>query len=282
VGPAELRIPDRLPPEVVDLEVTEINRSVQTSGPKTEKGKSSVTGNLVMDLGLLLPGRVFIRGRGLDAEWEGNLRVKGRLPEPSFTGSVSVKRGRYDFAGKRFVLKSGILTFDGAFPPSPRFEVVAEHKGPDIIARIKVSGTPASPKLMLESSPPLPSDEILSRILFGRNVNQISPVQALQLAAAVKALAGGGSSVFDVMDRTRQFLRVDRLDIKTSGDAKEGAALSIGKYLRDDVFVEIEQGMGPKSGKVSVEVEMTPNITIETEAGADAQGGVGLNWKWDY
>ena len=164
---------------------------------------------------------------------------------------------------------------------SPRFEVVAEHKGSDIIARIRLTGTPASLKLTLDSTPPLPSDEILSRILFGRSVTQISPVQALQLAAAVKALAGG-SSIFDVMDRTRQFLGVDQLDIKTSGDTKGDAALSMGKYLRDDVYLEVEQGLGKESGKVSVEMELTPNITIETEAGADAQGGVGFNWKWDY
>jgi hypothetical protein len=29
-------------------------------------------------------------------------------------------------------------------------------------------------------------------------------------------------------------------------------------------------------------VEITPNITVGTEVGVDSQGGVSLNWRWDY
>ena len=57
---------------------------------------------------------------------------------------------------------------------------------------------------------------------------------------------------------------------------------SVGKYLNDDVYVEIEKGVGSEGGKVSVEVDITPNISVESEVGLDAQSGVGINWKWDY
>lgn len=40
--------------------------------------------------------------------------------------------------------------------------------------------------------------------------------------------------------------------------------------------------MGTESGKASVKWEVTPNITVETEAGVNAEGGVGIKWKWDY
>ena len=40
--------------------------------------------------------------------------------------------------------------------------------------------------------------------------------------------------------------------------------------------------MGPDTGKVSVEIELTPHIAVETDMGKNGQGGIGLNWKWDY
>jgi autotransporter translocation and assembly factor TamB len=58
--------------------------------------------------------------------------------------------------------------------------------------------------------------------------------------------------------------------------------VSAGKYISDTVYLEVEQGLGPDSGKASVQWEVTPNITVETEAGVNAEGGAGVSWKWDY
>ena len=43
-----------------------------------------------------------------------------------------------------------------------------------------------------------------------------------------------------------------------------------------------ERGMQDESGKVTVEVEVMPNVTVETEVKENAEGGVGVNWKWNY
>ena len=59
-------------------------------------------------------------------------------------------------------------------------------------------------------------------------------------------------------------------------------AISAGKYLRDNVYFEVEQSLGPGGAKASVDWELTPNISVETEMGTRTVGGVGLNWKWDY
>ena len=82
------------------------------------------------------------------------------------------------------------------------------------------------------------------------------------------------------MDRSRKILAVDRLDVNAAGEGKP--TLSIGKYLRDDVYMEMEQGMGADSGKVTVEIEVAPNVTVQSEVGMDASTGLGINWKWDY
>ena len=86
----------------------------------------------------------------------------------------------------------------------------------------------------------------------------------------------------DFMGRTREVLKLDQLEIKQSRSKPEEATVSAGKYLSDTVFLEVEQGLGPDSGKASVQWEVTPNITVETEAGVNAEGGAGVSWKWDY
>jgi len=280
VGPAEFRIPDRLPPEIVELKVQEINlpgRKTHSVPTPPEKGVS----RLRLDLTLGSPGRIFLRGRGLDSEWKGRIRIAGDANEPNIKGVLSVVRGTWNLFGKPFSMKQGTLTFQGNIPPSPDFDVTAEHRRKDMTTLIRLQGTPNAPKIRLESDPPVPSDEILSRLLFGRSAANITPIQALMLAQAVNSLSGG-KNLLNFMDVTRKLLGVDQFDIKQMDEKEGGTAVSMGKYLREDVYLEMEKGVGTEGGKISVEIELTPNITVETDAGLNTRGGVGVNWKWDY
>jgi hypothetical protein len=31
-----------------------------------------------------------------------------------------------------------------------------------------------------------------------------------------------------------------------------------------------------------VQIELTPNLKVETDVGADANGKAGVNWEWNY
>ncbi|MFH1122085.1 MAG: translocation/assembly module TamB domain-containing protein, partial [Pseudomonadota bacterium] len=279
VESAEFNLPERLPPEITDLNVIEIHGGGEETQTRRQ-GRSGQSNRLLLDVSVLSHGRTFVAGRGLDSEWQGGIRLSGKAGDPVLAGKLSVVRGRFNFLGKRFNLTKGSITFHGTVPASPTLDVLAEAHAKDMTAFLHLSGPALSPEVKLSSEPVLPSDEILSRLLFGRSVTQITPLQALTLANAVKTLAGGGG--FDFMGRTRKWLGLDQLEIKQSGDNMEEAAVSAGKYLSDTIYLEVEQGVGPGSGKASVQWEITPNITVETEVGANAQGGGGVNWKWDY
>ncbi len=276
---AEFRIPEQLPPGITEIEVIEIHGDAGKAReePVVESKKEA---KIKIDVSVKSPGRVFVRGRGLDSEWEGQLKVSGEARAPGITGHFSMVRGHFNFLGKRFDLKSGLISFDGSSPPFPRIDVLAEASTEELTARLQLSGSMASPEMALTSEPVLPSDEILARLLFGQSVSDMSPFQALQLAQAASVLAGGRG--VDFMGKTRQFLGVDLLDVKQGGEDSGETSIRAGKYLSEKVYLEVEQGMGSETGKASVEWEVTPNITLETEAGANAEGGVGVKWKWDY
>jgi len=282
-GGPRRRIPERLPSEIVQLDVVEIptqGGGVAERKEILQKVAPPRKRHLKLDVSLESSGPIFLTGRGLNSEWKGNLRAKGGADAPVVTGSLSVVRGYADFLGKRFNLGRGMIAFDGAVPPSPQLDVLAKARAKNITAQLEITGPIKDPDIKLSSDPVLPSDEILSRLLFGRSLTEVTPFQAVQLALAANTLAGGGG--FDLMGRTRKILHVDQLEVKNLDGEKDAAAVSAGKYLTENIYLEVEKGLGPKSGKASVEWEATPNIGIETEIGENADAGMGINWKWHY
>lgn len=282
VLPSEIRIPEQLPPSVVELEVTEVRDGVVVRSPEQEAANDGGGVPVVLDLRIDIPGQVFVRGRGLDSEWGGGLTVTGRADEPGVDGRIEVRRGRFDGLGRSFGFERGRVLFEGGPPDDPTLDMILATEVADIVAKVVVSGRAQDPKIALTSEPGLPEEEILSRILFGSPRAQLSPLQALKLAQSAAVLSGRLGSGGGVTDRVRETLGVDTLDIDAGGEGARGASLSVGKYVAPGVFLKLQQGLGAAGSRAVVEVEITDNITVETDVGADSQSSVGVNWKVDY
>jgi len=279
----EFRIPERMPPEIVQLDVEEIPRpGSEKSGETQSPRKASPPQNhsFKLDVSMESSGRIFVSGRGLTSEWKGALHAAGDASAPVVTGKLSLVRGHVDFLGKRFNLSRGLISFDGAVPFSPQLDMAADAQTKEITARLVLSGSVENPNIKLSSEPILPQDEILSRLLFNRSLANITPLQAIQIAQALNTLAGGRG--FDFMGRTRKILGVDQFELTNLEDGKGETAVSAGKYLSDRVYMQVEKGLGRQSGKASVEWEATPNISVESKVGENAEAGIGVKWKWDY
>jgi translocation and assembly module TamB len=276
VNQAEILIPDRFGPSVPVLEVEEVGRA---AGARTISNSDSAGAelDLGLDLTVELPGQVFVRGRGLDSEWQGRLQVEGTVAEPSVTGSLEVRRGDFELLGQRFELRVGTIQFTGATPPNPALDLQAVTRADDITAVVRVEGEAKAPEFKLESEPTMPEDEIVSRLLFRRAAGGLGPAQAIQLAAAVNTLRGGG---LGVLGQARQALGLDTLDI--SGGGLEDGRVRAGRYLNDNVFVEVGRGTAAGSEDVRLQVEILPNVSLDASTDAQAQSGIGLKWRFDY
>src|SRR5208283_3630511 len=137
--------------------------------------------------------RVFVRGRGLNVEVGGGIHVAGSARDPQVTGGFDLLRGSLSLLGRRMNFTHGRVTFHGDVIPDLNF--VAETSAADITARISVTGPASKPAFALTSSPSLPEDEILARILFQKSSGSLSPFQALELASAVATLSGRGDAL---------------------------------------------------------------------------------------
>ncbi|EGJ51969.1 translocation/assembly module TamB domain-containing protein [Desulfocurvibacter africanus] len=278
-------VPESQSTDIVDIEVKRINVpealqeriEAQTS---TGAGDSAMVMNL--NMAIAIPNQFYVRGRGLDAEFSGNLQVGGTTESPKLLGSLDLVRGRFTILSATLTLREGVITFTGVAPPDPQFNVLATSTANDIEARVRVTGSADNLQLAFSSDPPLPEDEVLSRLLFGKSVGSLTPLQAIQLAQAVQQIRGGGGGP-DIQGGFRRFLGLDELTVgEADASTGGGYTLEAGKYITDDVYLRLDKGITSEEDKVGVVIELTPSINLESEAGTTSGMGVGLFWKKDY
>jgi translocation and assembly module TamB len=302
---AQLYLPDRLPPSVRKLDVTEINGAtgdvLEEAPPSSSKQPVVAT----LDVTLDIPGQVFVRGRGLDSEWQGRFHITGTSNAPQIEGGLQVVHGTMNFLGKTLTLSRGTITLVGGDKIEPMLDFLAESTSANITAQVAVTGSVQQPKITLTSNPPLPQDQILAQLLFGRDVTQLSPLEGAQIAQAAAALASGGPSV---IDRVRMKFGLDRLSIGSGDQNTPGAgpsappssgagasasagssassgvgnaAVSAGKYVAPGTYVGVKQSASGES-QAQVEVEITRHVEVGATAGASRGNSVGVQWKLDY
>jgi translocation and assembly module TamB len=192
-----------------------------------------------LDLSVSGNNRLAVTGLGLTSEWGADLKIGGTVSEPRINGRAELVRGSYDFAGRRFDLERGTIRFLGESPVNPVLDIAAEARVQGLNAEIRVTGRGLRPEITFASTPTLPQDELLSRLLFGTSITNLSAPEALQLAAAVASLndTGGG---LDPINAVRAATGLDRLRILPADiTTGQGTAIAAGKYIGRRVYVEV-------------------------------------------
>lgn len=276
----EVDIGGAIAPTVVEIPVTEINFP-DGRGSDANDDEPAATQNISLAIAIDLPRRVFIRGRGLDSEWEGNLKVTGTANTPVITGELSPVRGQFTFSGKEFALQKGTIKLLGGADIDPELSLSAQYEGKDVTAIVSIEGTASNPEITFSSPDNLPEDEVLSRVLFGKSAAKLSALEALQLAQAVAEASGSLGGGGGIMGFARQTLGVDVLSAGVNENTGN-AEVSAGKYISDSIYVGVAQGATAGSTAARVEIELTPNLSIESETDQAANSSVGVFWKWDY
>ncbi|MFN3212020.1 MAG: translocation/assembly module TamB domain-containing protein [Henriciella sp.] len=239
---------------------------------ETGPGREAIS----LDLKVEADRRVFINGLSFESEWGVDARVRGSPGDPRLSGSASLVRGETNLLGQRFALSEGIVRFVGPLQDS-ELALQADRTRDGITTIIALTGPLSDPDIELSSDPNLPEDEVLARVLFGRSPSNLSPLQAAQLAGAAAQLAGGDA--FSLTGELQDATGLDRLDFGFDDEGQ--ATLSTGKYLADDVYLEIESGA---TGAPAVALEWTPLSNVEVDAEVDPELGpkVAIQWKRDF
>lgn len=226
------------------------------------------------------PNRLRVEGLGLDSEWNANLKISGPVDNFVMVGTANLIRGNYTFAGRRFRLERGRIRFVGNQPVNPILDIEAEANLTGLNATINVTGTGNQPEIAFTSIPALPQDELLSRILFGSSIANLSAPEAVQLAAAVASLNSGGG--LDPINQLRKAVGLDRLRILPSDtDTGSGTSIAAGKYITRRIYVElITDGKGYSA--TQLEFQITRWLSILSTISTLGRQSVNVRVSKDY
>ncbi|MCR9126682.1 MAG: translocation/assembly module TamB domain-containing protein [Rhodobacteraceae bacterium] len=281
----ELRIPSSLGGQAEPI--PDINHRGASAAVRASQARAGLIGgdsagggagggsSTTLDLTVSSGDPMFLRGRGIDAELAGSVRMAGALDDIRAQGQFNMTRGRMTLLGQRLDFSQGRVTFAGSLLPQIYLEAVSEV--PDYVITIVIAGPASSPEVSFSATPDLPDDEVLAQLFFSRPVAELSAFQAARLAAGVAELAGDGSP--GLMDNLRAGLGVDDLDISTAADGE--TALRAGKYISDNVYTDVEITSGGNTS-VSINLDLTPDVVVKGSADSRGQTGIGVFFERDY
>ncbi len=218
---------------------------------------------------------MFVRGRGVDAELGGRIRLTGTTSNPQPTGAFTLRRGSLDVAGKHVQFDSGSVTLLGNLDPLLDFKLSSTANS--ITVTVAITGSASDPALVLSSSPELPQDEILSQFLFGHNVAELSGTQMIQLAGAAAQLAGG-SSGGGLLSAIRTSTGLDSFG--TTTDRNGNVALQAGRYISDRVYFGVVTN-DKGSTDATLNIDVTKNLKVQLEGG-QTENKAGLIFQKEY
>jgi translocation and assembly module TamB len=222
-----------------------------------------------------------VTGLGISSRWTTNLQIGGQADAPRFTGRADLVQGNYDFAGRIFRLDRGVIRFRGENPVDPLLDIHAEAAVQGLNATVNVQGTGLKPEITFASSPAMPQDELLSRILFGTSITNLSAPEALQLASAVAALQSGSGSL-DPINALRRAIGLDRLRVVPADVATgQKTAIGAGKYITRKLFVEVvTDGQGYSA--TQVEYQMTRWLSLLSTVSTIGRSSASVRVSKDY
>ncbi len=124
--------------------------------------------------------------------------------------------------------------------------------------------------------PELPEDEVLSQLLFGRDLWSISAFRRAQLAAALASLSGNVPAGAGRLGRNTG---LD--DLSLTFDESGTPGLRAGKYINENIYTEIGVDSKGKSS-ISLNLDVSETIKLKGKVGSDDESGIGIFFQRDY
>jgi translocation and assembly module TamB len=263
---------------LIDLEHIAPSDRVRATFERARRPQSSNGGGgaaLRLDVQVDAPNQIYVRGRGVNAELGGSVRLTGTTDSVVPVGAFNLIRGRIDILGQRIALSTGSITLVG--DSDPFLNIEAETEGDSIVVVIAVRGRVSEPTVTLSSSPELPQDEVLARLIFNRSLNELSPLQIAQLALAAAELAGQSNG--SALGSLRDGLGLSDLDVVSDEEGNIG--VRAGQYVQENVYVGVEAS-ADGSARTTINLDITEDITARGAVGTDGNSSLGIFFERDY
>lgn len=261
------------------IEPTRFNSSVSPSADvhvisnntAEEKPESQTQIDLMVSLG----DKVHIKALGFQGRLTGDLHVSGNPSDVLIgNGQITIKDGSYVAYGQLLKVDNGKIRFSGPID-NPELDIKAVRHGKDVTAGLYIEGSVSSPQATLFSDPDMSQDNILSYLILGKPIEQASATDAALLASAATGIGlQNGAMIGDDIAST---FGLDEFSI--TGDSKENAALTIGKYLSPKLYLSYGIGVFDSVSTVELRYQLSKIWSLKAESGTES--GIDLLYTYE-
>ena len=245
-------------------------RANLVEGEEVEKSNS----RMALDVSLSAPKAVFVRGRGVDAELGGLIRLGGTTAAATPSGQIELIRGNIDILGRHLALTKGLVTLQGDLTPYIEFE--SSSSTSDGTATIEIAGPLDSPEVDVFSDPERPTEEALAMLLFGNRLSELSPFVIARMAASLAQLSGAGG---DATKGVRDATGLDTVDVGATGGG--AGQVGTGAWLSDTLYTDFTVNTEGDT-EVNLNLDVTDGFTVRGTVGGRGETGLGIFFQRDY
>jgi translocation and assembly module TamB len=273
--------------DISQPDLPRLSNDVRVSTAAPSQGAATPL-RLGLDLGLDLGPAFYLRGRGLDAQIIGQLRLRAEsLDSLRAVGTVQARDGSFTAFAHRLVLVRARLNFQGPLD-NPGLDVLALRRDLPVEVGVTLTRTLADPLIRLYANPPMAEQETLSWLVLGRSPTSDGLDNPVLARAALGLLSGIGEGPTDRL--LRQF-GIDELTIRSGevgspgsllpsttvagslrGDTSVNAAREIvvvGKRINDSLTVTYEQALAGAANALLLSYRLTDRLSLVAQAGTD-------------
>lgn len=250
--------------------------AVRRQAEELRERQGAAGSNVLLNLRLRAGTPISISGRGLNVTMGGGLTLTGSLQNIGVAGAFRLERGSLKLLARRLDFESGRLDFDDGF--DPRINLVAVSRQSDATITLTIAGRASAPDIVVTSSPQMPQEEAMARLIFDRSMLQLSPLQIAQIASYVATLSGGRDT--GVLTGLQNALGADWLDVIQTETGE--TAVSVGKRINDKLSVGVEQTTRSNTSRVTIDLNIGKNLKARGAYGTDGASRAGIYYEKDY
>jgi translocation and assembly module TamB len=206
-------------------------------------------GNLNLNLNISIPGNTWVQGKDMNFELQGSLRPIMREAQIDLFGTLHIKRGFFEFYGKKFDFNKGSLIFTGGSEINPKldFNLTYEFRDPDRELHsldLFIKGRSRQPQLAFAlDGKAIQEKEALSYLLFGKEPGRLTTGEKMSLEENADNIARSlaiGKVTDIVTGSLKSSLGLDMIEVGGGKTWKSGN-VEIGKYITKNLYVSYMQ-----------------------------------------
>lgn len=230
---------------------------------------------IVADLNINVGNDLRVDGMGLKGKLQGTLKLQQQAFRPPLLfGDIKVRQGSYKFMGQTLNIRTGEVQFVGPTSvPNLNIEAIREIKSEDLIAGVRVTGTPARPVVTLFSNPAKEQAEILSYIIKGSGFNSTNNEQnnSLMMGAALGLSSQVGGGAINNIGNTATGLIEEFGFSNVQLDTNDEGRVAISGYIGEKLMVKYGVGVFNPGYEMTVRYYLLSQLYLETVSGTLGQ-----------